>query len=305
MTDESKRDEAWPPLPLAEWQDTYDTVHLWLQVVGKVRLALTPLLNHWWNTTLYVTPRGLTTSAIPYGGGAFEIRFDFLSHEMIIETSRGEREVRLLRPLSCADFYEELMGILRTLGIEVHVWPVAVELPEPIHLDTDRVHCSYDAGAVQRCWRILLSASQVMEEFRARFVGKCSPVHFFWGSFDLAVTRFSGRPAPKREGTGPLAEMMDEAYSHEVISAGFWPGSGTIQEPAFYAYAAPVLEGLGDAPVQPAAAQWNQELGEFVLPYEAVRTAESPRQTLLDFLQSTYDAAADLGGWNRAELERS
>jgi hypothetical protein len=301
MTDESTRDEAWPPLPLAAWQDTYDTVHLWLQVVGKVRLALTPLLNHWWNTTLYVTPRGLTTSAIPCAGGAFEIRFDFLSHEMIIETSGGERVVRPLRPLSCADFFAELMGTLEELGIKVHLWPVAVEF-EPIHLDTDRVHCSYDADAVHRCWRILLSASQVMEEFRARFIGKCSPVHFFWGSFDLAVTRFNGKRAPYREGAG---EMMNEAYSHEVISAGFWPGGGPITEAVFYAYAAPAPAGLADAQVQPAAARYDKELGEFLLPYEAVRTASSPRQALLDFLQSTYDAAADLAGWNRAELERS
>ncbi len=293
--------EIWAPLPLSEWQPTYATLHLWLQIVGKVRLALAPLVNHWWNTTLYLTARGLTTSPIPYHDGAFEISFDFVDHRLTIETSWGRRRELALRAQSSADFYPMLMKELAALGIQVKIWPMTVELPENIRLDTDRTHSTYEGEFVTRWWRIMVAVAAVLEEFRGRFVGKSSPVHFFWGSFDLAVTRFNGRRAPHREGADA---MTNEAYSHEVISAGFWPGSGPITDAAFYAYAAPQPEGFAAAKVQPSQARYDTSLGEFVLMYEDVRTAPSPRQALLDFVQSTYDAAATLGNWNRAELER-
>lgn len=295
-------EEAWPAIPLAEWRASYETLHLWTQIVGKIRMSLTPLLNHWWNATLYVTARGLTTSSIPYGERAFELRFDFIDHTLTLETSWDNGATIPLQPQACADFYETLFATLKRSGIKLAIWPTTVELPSAIRLDQDREHATYDALLVNRWWRATLSAQRVFEEFRTPFVGKSSPVHFFWGSFDLALTRFSGRRAPQREGVDKLTA---EAYSHEVMSVGFWPGSGPIEGAAFYAYAAPQPEGFDRATVAPAAAYYEKQLGEYILMYDAVRTAESPRETLLQFLESTYQAAANLGSWNRAELERS
>ncbi len=295
------KDDAWPPLPFAEWRPTYETLHLWMQIVGKIRIELTPLLNHWWNSTFYLTARGMTTSPMPYRNGAFEIRFDFIDHALVIDSSDGGSGGFDLRPQATADFYEQLRDELHKLGIEVSIWPVTVELPEAIRLDQDRSHASYDPDQVHSWWRATLSSALVLEEFRARFVGKSSPVHFFWGSFDLAVTRFNGRRAPERDGADAVTK---EAYSHEVISAGFWPGSGAVSDAAFYAYAAPSPDGLAAAAVRPAAARWDKELGEFLLMYDDVRRAESPRDVLLDFLESTYEAAATLARWDRAVLER-
>jgi Family of unknown function (DUF5996) len=294
--------DVWPALPLAAWQPTYATLHLWTQVIGKIGIARTPMLNHWWNATLHLTARGLTTGPMRDGSQSFEIRFDFVDHRLIIETSRGGREVIELRPQTSADFYAAVMEALASVGVNVHIWPVTVELPEAVALDRDRDHASYDAEAVNRWWQVMLAAGTVLEEFRARFIGKCSPVHFFWGSFDLAVTRFSGRKAPVREGADAITR---ESYSHEVISAGFWPGSGSVAGAAFYAYAAPQPPGFERAPVKPAAARYETALGEYILMYDDMRSSASPRETLLDFLQSTYEAGANLGGWNRAELERS
>ena len=291
----------WPPLPLAEWNDTRATLHMWTQIVGKVRLALAPRSNHWWNVPLYVSACGLSTSPMPYEGRVFEIEFDFLDHELVIRTARGEQKSLALVPRTVADFYREFMDLLRSLDIRVKIWPMPVEIPDPIRFDQDTVHASYDPEAVQRFWRILVSTDTVFKEFSARFLGKCSPVHFFWGSFDLAVTRFSGRRAPEREGADPITR---EAYSHEVISAGWWPGTGDMTGPAYYAYAAPSPAGFAEAPVRPAAAHWDKQLSEFILMYDDVRASESPRQALLDFMQSTYDAGATLGKWARTELEK-
>jgi hypothetical protein len=292
-----------PPLPLPEWQATYATLHLWTQVVGKVRLALSPPVNHWWSVALYVTARGLTTSPIPCGTRTFAVTFDFLDHVLRIETSEGATSTLDLSPRPVRDFYREFLAALGALGIAVTIWPMPQELPHPIRFDEDATHASYDPEYAQRCWRILVQADRVFQRFRARFVGKSSPVHFFWGSFDLAVTRFSGRRAPERPGADRVTR---EAYSHEVISAGFWPGTpgGAVQEPAFYAYAAPEPGGLRDVAVRPDGARYERELGEFILPYDAVRTAADPDAAVLDFLQSTYEAAADLARWDRAALER-
>lgn len=297
------RDAVWPALPLATWQDTYETLHMWTQIVGKVRLALSPPVNHWWATTLYVTPRGLTTSPIPYGTRTFEVAFDFPDQTLGIQSSDGARRAMGLYPRSVADFYHELMALLRTLGIQVAINPLPQEVKNPIRCDEDEEHASYDAAYATRCWRILLQSDRVLQQFRARFIGKCSPVHFFWGSFDLAVTRFSGRRAPERPGADRITR---EAYSHEVSSCGFWPGTpgGPIQEPAYYAYMAPEPAGFAEAAVRPAAASYNRELSNFILPYEAVRTAADPDATVLDFVQSTYEAGANLAGWDRAALER-
>ena len=291
--------ETWPALPLDEWKSTYETLHLWTQVIGKIRLSHTPLINHWWNSTLYLTARGLTTSPIPRESGAFEISFDFIDHRLLIETSFGGIRTLELRPRSCADFYDSVMRSLDELGISVEIEPMSCELPKNVRLDQDVEHTSYSHEWANRWWRITLAVHNVLQEFRGRFIGKCSPVHFFWGSFDLAVTRFNGRRAPDRDDP-----MMREAYSHEVSSAGFWPGSGSVAEAAFYAYHAPQPAGFDRASVKPAAARYDSALGEFLLPYEAVRTTPSPRQTLLDFLQSTYEAGADLAGWDREALER-
>ena len=295
----------WPLLPLAAWADTYATLHMWSQVVGKVRLALAPPVNHWWHVTLYVTARGLTTSPIPYRGGAFEMAFDFIDHRLTIETSEGASKDIALEPRSVADFYQLVMTALRDLGIQVRIWPMPVEVPSPIRFDRDTQHGSYEAEAVNRFWRVLLQADAVLKEFRSRFIGKCSPVHFFWGSFDLAVTRFNGRPTTAKTDADPITR---EAYSHEVTSAGFWPGTlaqgASAIDAAFYAYASPEPPGYKTARAGPAGAFYSPDLNIFILRYDDVRGAASPRDALLDFLQTTYDVGADLGKWDRPALER-
>ncbi len=294
--------EAWPPLPLAEWSATRDTLHMWTQIVGKVRLALSPLTNHWWEVPLYVSARGLTTSPIPYPLGIFEVEFDFIDHVLTIATSRGETKTMNLVPKSVARFYEEFMNHLASLGIEAKVWPMPVEVPNPIRFDRDTTHDSYDPQYANRCWRILATIDTIFKEFRARFIGKASPVHFFWGSFDLAVTRFSGRRAPERPGVDAITR---EAYSHEVISAGWWPGGGEFAAPMFYVYAAPEPPGFRASPVHPAQAFYHAQLGEFLLSYDNVRAANDPKAALVEFLQSTYEAGATLGKWDRTALERN
>ncbi len=297
--------DAWPALPLSAWRETYATLHMWTQIVGKIRLAQVPLINHWWNVTFFLTARGLTTGTMPYGARTFQMDFDFLDHELRIETSDGAAAAIALEPRSVADFYALAMRELRALGLAVRIWPVPVEIENPIPFRKDRQHASYDPEYARRLWRILARAERVMTEFRARFLGKVSPVHFFWGSFDLAVTRFSGRRAPDHPGAPNVADVVTrEAYSHEVSSAGFWPGGGPGIEPLFYAYAYPEPSGFKDRPVAPAGASYSPELREFVLPYEALRSAPDPDAALLAFLQTTYEAAADLAGWDRASLER-
>jgi hypothetical protein len=307
VSDRLPIDHILPRLPLAEWQDTYATLHLWTQIVGKIRLALAPPINHWWQSTLYVTPRGLTTSTIPYQTRNFQMSFDFLAHQLYIETSDGDRSSVALAPRSVADFYQETMHTLHDMGIDVKIWTMPQEVADPIPFEQDHQHASYDAEYAQRFWRILVQADRIMTHFRSRYLGKSSPVHFFWGSFDLAVTRFSGRPAPEHPGGVPnMADWVTrEAYSHEVSSCGFWPGGGAVTDPLFYAYAYPAPEGFKDYPVQPREAFYSSDMQEFVLPYEAVRQAEDPDATLLAFLQSTYEAAANLGNWDRDALERS
>jgi len=290
-----------PELPLRDWQATYDTLHMWTQIVGKVRMALGPAINHWWGIPLYVTARGLTTSPIPLGYGSFEIRFDFIDHKLVIETSIGALRELKLEPQSVAEFYSKFLGSLQELGIDVRIHAVPDEFPNPIPFEKDEVHTSYDADAVNRFWRILVWSDCVFKEFRARFTGKVSPVHFFWGSFDLAVTRFSGRVAPPRPGADAITA---EAYSHEVSSAGFWPGGGVVEGAAFYAYAAPEPSGFAGYRARPAEAFYHPELHEFLLMYDDVRRAPSPKDSLLQFLQSTYEAAAILGNWDRPNLER-
>src|SRR5438874_5848897 len=291
---------TWPELILEEWQDTLATVHMWTQIVGKIRMKLTPLVNHWWNVTLYVSARGLATSPMPYENRIFEIEFDFIDHKLRIDCSDGALTTLDLRPQSVADFYEELMSALGGLGIDVKIWPMPVEIPNPIRFDQDQIHKSYDAEYVNRFWRALVNVDEVFKEFRSRFVGKVSPVHFWWGSFDHAVTRFSGRPAPPREGADRITV---EAYSHEVISHGFWPGGNGVQA-AFYSYAAPEPAGFGEAKVKPEAAFYSRDVNEFFLPYDAVRKSSSPADALMDFCQSTYEAAAILAKWDRKALER-
>jgi Family of unknown function (DUF5996) len=292
---------SWPELPLEAWADTYATLHMWTQIVGKVRLALSPRVNHWWEVPLYVNSRGLTTSAIPYGDGTFEVQFDFIEHKLIIQTSWGSSKTLALKPQSVADFYAEFMSGLRSLGIEVKIWTMPCEVPNPVRFDSDKQHASYDPEYAQRFWQILILCESIFQEFRAGFIGKNSPVHFFWGSFDLCVTRFSGRRAPERPGADLITR---EAYSHEVISAGFWPGGGEIQGAAFYAYAAPEPPGFAEQPVLPASAFYHPQLKEFLLMYDDVRRASSPREQLLSFLQSTYEAGSNLARWDRKELER-
>ena len=293
------RADAWPPLPLEQWKPTYHNLHMWTQIVGKVRLALTPKTNHWWNVPLYVSARGLTTSPIPYGNSVFEIQFDFIAHKLLIERCDGASQKLALEPQTVADFYARFIAALRALGIDVSIHAKPVEVPDPVPFAEDTLYRAYDADAAHRCWRILASCDSVFKEFRARFLGKCSPVHFFWGSFDLAVTRFSGRRAPERPGADPITR---EAYSHEVISAGWWPGAG-IDGPAFYCYAAPEPASLAQQRVRPEQAFYHPELKEFVLMYDDVRNAQSPERTLLEFLQSTYEAGATLAKWDRAALE--
>jgi hypothetical protein len=293
--------ECWPALPLDSWKDTCATLHMWTQMVGKVRLRLTPLINHWWNVPLYVSVRGLTTSRVPYGRRAFELWFDFRRHQLVLETNDGILKTLPLGPRSVADFYQEFMAMLRSAGIEVKISRMPVEIPNPIAFDQDRVHKSYDPASVEKFWRILLSVDAVFTKFRSEFIGKSSPVHFFWGSFDLAVSRFSGRRAPERAGADAVTR---EAYSHEVSSVGFWPGSGDVKDAAFYSYIVPEPPGFKDASARPTAAHYDKQLGEFLLMYEDVRKAESPTSALLDFCQSTYQAGASLGNWDRAALER-
>ena len=292
---------TWPQLILEEWQDTLATLHMWSQVVGKIRLEQTPLVNHWWNVPLYVSARGLTTSAMSYEDRIFEIEFDFIDHQLRIECSDGAATTLPLRPQTVADFYQETMAALRDLGISVEIWPMPVEVPNPIRFDEDRVHKSYDAEYANRFWRALVAIDEVFKDFRARFIGKVSPVHFWWGSFDHAVTRFSGRPAPPREGADRITL---EAYSHEVISHGFWPGGNGVQA-AFYSYTAPEPAGLSEARIKPAAGFYSQDMKEFLMPYDAVRQSPAPEQALMDFLQSTYEAGADLAKWDRKALERA
>ena len=298
-------DTDWPSLPLERWQDSYSTLHLWSQIVGKVRLSQTPWINHSWHVPLYVSARGLTTSAIPCQRETFQIDFDFIDHQLNILASNGGHEQFSLEPMSVADFYEKTMSSLARLGLDVTIYPRPVEIPDPImSFDEDTGLAAYDKDSVTRFWRILTRVNRVFTVFRSRFRGKVSPVHFFWGAFDLAVTRFSGRTAPKHPGGMPNCAdwVMEEAYSHEVSSAGFWPGAG-LGEPAFYAYAYPAPEGFEDYPIKPEAAYFHAELGEFILPYEALRNAEDPDSALMDFLQSTYEAAAVLANWDREQLE--
>ncbi|HWF84232.1 MAG TPA: DUF5996 family protein [Vicinamibacterales bacterium] len=292
-------DEVWPALPYAEWKDTYATLHMWSQIVGKIALAKAPHINHGWAIALQVTARGLATRPLTHSHRSFTMEFDFIDHALVIRTSDGDQRQLALRPMTVADFYRDVMATLDEMGLPVTIWPMAVELPSPIRLDTDTVHRTYDAELANRFWRILVQVERVFTADRCRFVGKCSPVHFFWGAFDLAVTRFSGRPAPPRDGPA----FMREAYSHEVISHGFWPGSGPILELSFYAYAVPEPNGLKQASVRPDAAFYHRELNEFILPYDAVRTAASPDEAIIAFMDSTYEQAATLGNWNRAALE--
>ena len=299
------RPEAWPDLPYAAWKETCATLHLWTQIVGKVRLALTPWLNHSWHVPLYVTARGLTTLLIHYGQRSFEIAFDFNEHVLDIMTSDGARRRIALEPQTVADFYGVVISALTELDIPVWISELPCEIPGAVPFSRDRAHAAYDAEYAQRFWRVLLQADRVLKQFRTGFIGKCSPVHFFWGSFDLAVTRFSGREAPPHPGGAPgLADVvMREAYSHEVSSAGFWPGGGGVDHAAFYSYAYPVPDGFKTLAVQPEAAFFSESLGEFLLPYDAVRAAPDPDTALLAFLQSTYEAAAGAGGWDRIALE--
>ena len=296
----------WPELPLAAWQDTYQTLHLWLQIVGKVRLAGSAWVNHSWHVTLYVTARGLTTSPIDNAASTFQIAFDFINHRLAIETSDGRDGGFALEPMSVAAFYARLMKELERLGIRLKIYPRPNEIENPIRFEDVEEHRSYDAEYANRFWRALVQADRVFKLFRARFIGKCSPVHFFWGAPDLAVTRFSGRPAPQHAGGIPnLPDWVTrEAYSHEVSSCGFWPGGGAIAYPAFYSYAYPEPAEFKQARVKPDAAFYSDDLHEFVLPYDTVRQSPSPDETLLEFLQTTYDAAANLARWDRASLER-
>jgi len=291
----------WPPLPFSEWEATCDTLHMWMQIVGKTRKELTPLVNHWWNVTLYVTPRGLTTSTIPFGHEAFEVRFDFVAHRLLIETSRGEERNIELRPRSVADFYKDYMATLRSLGIDVKIHTTPDEFDDKTPFEQDTKHVSYDRKYVEDFRRILLNADRVLKQFRSPFLGKCSPVHFFWGSMDLAVSRFSGRPGSLPKGAD---QMTREAYSHEVSSCGFWPGDRRYKQAAFYSYTMPPPAGFDKAKVRPGAAYWDTQLGEFLLKYDDVRAADSPDQAILDFCQSTYEAGANLAHWDRKALER-
>ena len=314
MTPNPPRDqEILPALPLASWKDTLATLHMWTQVVGKVRLKLCPLVNHFWNVPFYLTARGMTTSAMPYHrgtiqrtitgalAGTLEVRFDFIEHRLLLETSEGRATAIALQPQSVAEFYEKFMRALGELGVAVKIWTTPSEIPDPIPFEKDQLHAAYDPDAVNKFWRILAWVDQVLKEFRTGFLGKVSPVHFFWGSFDHAVTRFSGRKAPERPGADSITR---EAYSHEVSSAGFWPGGGDIAGPAFYSYAAPEPTGFAERKVRPQAAFYHPQLKEFLLMYDDVRAADSPKAALMEFLQSTYDAAADAGNWDRKSLER-
>jgi hypothetical protein len=294
--------QTWPELPLELWRDTYATLHMWTQIVGKICLALTPKVNHFWNIAFLVTSRGFATYSMPVGDArTLNMTFDFVDHELVARCSDGGERRIALSPRSVAAFYHDTLQMLREMGIEVKIWTMPVEVPDPIRFEMDTVHTAYDPVYARRFWQILLQVAQVMQAFRADFVGKCSPVHFFWGSFDLAVTRFSGRRAPERPGADAVTR---EAYSHEVISHGFWPGGGAVQSAAFYAYAAPEPAGFKEARALPAAALYNRDVSEFILPYDAVRSQANPAETLTSFLHSTYEAGANLAHWDRGNLER-
>ena len=309
MADEQRRAvpsaEIWPKLPFEAWQDTQDTLQLWTQIVGKVRLAKAPMVNHWWQVPLYVTSRGLTTSPIPHESGrCFQIDFDFIDHRLLIEVSDGRTESLPLAPRPVADFYREVMDRLKALGLEVRIWTMPVEIPDPIPFERDREHVAYDARCAHQFWRALVEVDRVLKQFRSGFLGRRAPCISSGAAFDMAVTRFSGRLAPPHPGAPDLADRVTrEAYSHEVSSCGFWPGKG-LGQPAFYSYAYPEPAGLPDALIRPGAAYYSRELREFILPYDAVRQAAAPDQSVLEFLESTYAAAADLGHWDRAALER-
>jgi hypothetical protein len=290
--------EAWPDLPLAGWQDTYRSLHMWTQIAGKIRMTLSPPLNHFWHVTLYVNSRGLTTGPIPCPGGLFELQFDFHKHELAASTSDGVTQARPLAPESVASFYAGTFELLKSIGLTCTINPKPQEVPDAIPFDQDHAPGAYDGDAARRFWQILVSSSKVLEKFRGKFLGKCSPVHFFWGSFDLACTRFSGRLAPPRKGA-----ISGPAYSHEVSSAGFWPGGGAVEGPAFYAYIVPSPQGLEKEKVRPAQAFWHPQLGEHILMYDDMRRAASPEQALYEFLESTYEAGARLAKWDRASLE--
>ena len=293
-------DDHWPELPLSAWEDTYHTLHLWTQIVGKIRLGLTPLQNHWWNAAFYVGTRGLTTSPIFGNGREFELEFNFIEHRLELRTSDGQSQALPLAPKSVAAFYRETFSMLRNAGLDVQINPKAQELPNPVRLDLDETHASYDPEYANRFWRILLSTERVFQEFRARFIGKASPVHFFWGSFDLCTTRFSGRRAPPRKGI-----ITSEAYSHECSSLGWWPGGGEIKGPAFYAYMAPEPAGYGARPSLPSGGFYLDQMHEFLLMYDDARRSNSPSTEILEFAQRTYETGADLAGWDRAALERA
>ena len=301
----SQRDRFWPSLPFAEWKETAATLHMWTQIIGKIRLTQTPWINHSWHVTLYVTSRGLTTSPIPHEFHTFEIRFDFIDHELRILKSDGATRILKLQSQSVAKFYDAVTKALNDLELPVKINMLPNEIENPIPFDRDEEHRSYDPEYANRFWRILVQSDRVFKEFRSRFCGKCSPVHFFWGSFDLAVTRFSGRPAPPHPGGVPHLpdEITREAYSQEVSSLGFWPGNASVPAPIFYSYAYPEPVGFAAAKIRPVAASYEPKLREFILPYDAVRSAESPDELLLDFAQSAYDAASTLAGWDRAGLE--
>jgi hypothetical protein len=301
MAQQQTSSDVWPEIPLARWRDTCRTLHMWTQIAGKVRLALVPHVNHYWNVTLYVTPRGLTTLAMPYRDRTVGMTFDFVDHELEIETSDGQRREVALAPRSVADFYAEVMARLQELGVAVKIWPMPVEIENPIRFDRDRQNQSYDRTFAERWWQALGSTAEALAEFRGRFIGKSSPVHFFWGSFDLAVTRFSGRRAPERPGADRVTR---ESYSHEVTSVGFWTGgAGGVDDAAFYAYAAPEPAGFRTAAVGPPDASYRETLSEYILMYDDVRRSPSPRAALIEFAQTTYEAGATLGGWDRRALE--
>jgi hypothetical protein len=302
---ERRRESAWPSLPLAEWKDTLDTLHRWVQIVGKTRLALAPPVNHSWHVALYLTARGLSTSPMSQGERILEVELDFSDHRLLIRTGDGVTRALALAPRTVADFYHEYTGALKELGFRVPIRPVPSEMEDTLPFPEDRQHRSYDPDAARRCWRILSSAASVLHQFRGRFQGKCSPVHFFWGAFDLACTRFSGRLAPTHPGGVPNLpdRVVREAYSHECISAGWWPGGGPLPDPAFYSYAYPEPAGFAGAVIGPEEASYSPELREFILPYQAVRSARNPELLLLDFFQGVYQAGADLGSWERSALE--
>src|ERR1043166_808469 len=303
----SPDNDAWPALAYADWQDTCGTLHLWTQIVGKIKLALAPLTNHWWGVVLYVTARGLTTGPMAYRDRVLQVDFDFCTHELILRTSDAREERVGLEPMAVADFYADVMAKLRTLDVDARIWTMPVEIDGAIPFEQDRIHASYDAAAAKIFWRQLVQADRVFNIFRARFLGKVSPSHFFWGSFDLAVTRFTGRAAPRLTSSkAPNVGLwvMQEAYSHECSSVGFWPGNGGYGRASLYSYAYPEPAGFGEQPVRPAGAAYNSDVGQFLLDYDAVRTAASPDDVLLDFMQSTYEAAANRGGWDRKALER-